>query len=448
MPLSVDELGLFLERLSPSSRYLLAISGGADSLALTHLFARLKALKGFQLAACYVDHGLHPDAEQWGKYCEEFCRALNVQFTQIQVALELISGESLEAKARDIRYRALAGQMPQGGTLVTAHHLNDQAETFLIQLLRGAGPKGLAAMPEIKQFGNGFHVRPLLSVSRQAIEQYCIEHEIKWLEDPSNLDEKFDRNYIRHQLMPIIVQRWPSASHTIARSSTHMAEISVLLDEYGSDKLRHYLSEDGQKFELHDIKELSRAQLKHLLRLWLQRLELSLPSSRQMEILLTELVYAGEQAQPRVAWPGVEIRRYRQALYATKPFHMPPETWCQTWDLHQPLNLPADLGILNAHYGGAGISLNKQQHRRLKVRFYQGGERLLMRGGFHQRLKKWFQQQAMPPWERRRVPLLVLDEEIIHIVGTNYFQQQYLTESDGWQIVWQPIREQKATHLA
>lgn len=448
MPLSPHELGLFLERVSPSSRYLLAISGGADSLALTHLFARLCPSKRIRLRACYVDHGLHPDAESWGEYCRGFCHALNVQFTEIKVQLDTLPGDSLEAKARDIRYRSLAEQMEVGSVLVTAHHLNDQAETFLLQLLRGAGPQGLAAMPEIKEFGTGYHLRPLLKVRRQAIEQYCMEHDIQWLEDPSNLDEKFDRNYIRHQLMPVIIRRWPSAPQTIARSSNHMAEMRALVDEYGIDKLCHHLSEDGQRFELHGTAQLSRAQLKHLLRLWLKSLQLPLPSSRKMEVLLADLIDARQQAEPLVRWPGVEIRRYRQTLYATKPLPSMPESWCQTWDLAKPLTLPADLGSLQARAGDAGLSLNAQQRRQLKVIFYRGGERLLMRGGFHTSLKKWFQQQAIPPWERRRLPLLVLDENIIHILGTNYYHEKYHTESGGWQIVWQPCVEIKETPSA
>ena len=212
--------------------YWVAYSGGLDSSVLLSLFAELRRQLPIKLKAIHINHGLSPNASTWASLCATQCQSLQISYLERSVQVNANDGESIEEVARKKRYAVFAKCLEDGDILLTAHHQDDQAETFLLQLLRGAGVKGLAAMPQVKAFARGQHMRPLLEFSRSHLQAYAKERQLVWVDDESNLNLDFARNYIRHQLMPVLLQQWEGASDVIARSAAHCAEAQALLEEY------------------------------------------------------------------------------------------------------------------------------------------------------------------------------------------------------------------------
>ena len=219
MNLTASRLLETLRQLPTASRCHLALSGGLDSCVLLHLLVQLRPQLPFELRAIHVHHGLQHQADSWQNFCEELCNGYDIPLKSVHLTLNVDSGESLEAVAREARYQAMADQMREGELLLTAQHRDDQAETLLLQLLRGSGPAGLAAMPPLARFDPGWLARPLLDCSRQSLEEYARRHDLTWQEDPSNQDQRFDRNFIRHQVMPLLRSRWPAAATTLSRAA-------------------------------------------------------------------------------------------------------------------------------------------------------------------------------------------------------------------------------------
>ena len=229
MRFSPDHLLQQLHRHGIPPSYQVAFSGGLDSLVLLHALCALRGRLAAGVAAVHVHHGLHSDADEWDAHCQQVCDELGVAYTLLRVDGRPATGESPEAAARDARYRALAEWLPAGHCLLTAQHQDDQAETLLLQLLRGSGVSGLAAMPVMTGLGAGHHLRPLLEMTRPALHHYATAHALRWIEDPSNQSSAYDRKYLRHQVLPRLRERWPAVSSSLSRSAAHCAEASALL---------------------------------------------------------------------------------------------------------------------------------------------------------------------------------------------------------------------------
>ncbi len=435
MPLALPEqLLLALTQLPAARRYWVGFSGGLDSSVLLHCLAALQGRLGAPLAALYIDHGWHPAAASWGDHCGVVAAALGVVYERIAVNATAQGGESPEAAARRARYAAIAGRLQPGEMLLTAHHLDDQAETLLLQLFRGAGPRGLAAMPSAAPLGEGWHGRPLLGVDRQRLAGYAASHQLRWLEDPSNLDITLDRNRLRRQLMPALLERWPSLPRVLARTAGHMAEASQLLDELAAAEAERALGGHPHCLSATAVAALAPPHARNLLRWWIRSRQLPPPDSNRLDQVLREVVGAAPQASPRVAWVGAEVRRYRDDLYALAPLAAVPEGGWE-WSLHRPLTLPG-LGTLVAERGrGEGLRADIE---RVTVRFRHGGERCrpVGRDGSHP-LKKLWQEAGVAPWEREREPLLLV-EGALAAVGERWICQPFAAAAGapGWRIRW------------
>lgn len=407
-----------LDRLPPVERFVVAYSGGRDSHALLHALASLDGLpNGASLLARHIDHSIHPESTRWSARCEAVCADLGVPCETIRVDARAGSGESPEAVARERRYAAL--RVGAGECLLTAHHRDDQAETFVIQLLRGGGPRGLAAMPRVTSFGDGLLARPLLPFGRQALAAYAEAHGLSWIDDPSNFATDFDRNYLRQRLMPAILERWHGASTTLARAASHNAEAAELLEQLADMDL---VALEGSRFDTLSVSALlalDAARRRNALLIWFRRRGLPSPAARHLEQLTRDLLAAKIDAQPELRWPGVEVRRHRDDLYAFAPRAEVGGAREIPWlDLSRPLSLP-DGRRLHARTGvGVGVRLAALEGRRITVRFRHGGERCRPAGRARgQRLKKLLQEAGVPPWERDRLPLLYLDDELGAVVG-------------------------------
>jgi tRNA(Ile)-lysidine synthase len=403
--------------LQPQDTVWVGYSGGCDSHVLLHALAQLRHEMPFNLQAIYVNHGLSANAERWGVHCQAVCAALGVGIQLVRVDATPEAEESPEEAARSARYNAIIALLKEGDYLCTAHHQDDQAETLLLQLLRGAGPKGLAAMPVRSPLGKATQLRPLLNFSRARLQYYAEEQGLKWIEDESNSDTGFNRNFLRHEIMPRLRQRWPSADTTIARSAAVCAEAAQLLDQLAAQDYQEIKAPEAAEIEIDKLLELDNARIKNVLRYWIRLAGLPLPSEIKLQHVIHDVLHAAQDRMPCVQWPGAEVRRYQGRLYV-----MPPEADINTrlilvWDdPGQPLLLPDGSSLFLSP--GGELAQQRLAAGRVTVRFRQGGEYLHPAGRSGGcTLKQFMQEAAVPPWRRNAVPLLYVDDVLAAVAG-------------------------------
>nr|VFJ61886.1 MAG: tRNA(Ile)-lysidine synthase [Candidatus Kentron sp. DK] len=418
----------------PASRhYRIAYSGGMDSHVLLAAMASLReeredAPRGARISAIHINHNLQPDANRWARHARAVCEGLAIPCEIISVDARPAPGESPEAIARRARYRALKAFVGPDEILLAAHHRDDQAETVLLQLFRGAGPRGLAAMPLITRFGSGFLARPLLDIPRDRLREYAKERGLAWIEDASNRDQRFDRNYLRHRIIPALQARWPAIAHTLGRAAAHQADAARQLEEQAGQDLEELQTHapSGREESLEapipaplscrGLQRLPEYRRRNALTGWFRRLGLPAPNAVHMERVLHDVIQAKPDAEPRVSWNGAEVRRYRDGLHAGRP--LPPHDPARVipWTLTEPLSLP-HLRLEARRVVGKGIRAAACPGDRVEVRFRQGGERYRTAGGHTHSLKKLLQERGIPPWERARIPLIFVAGELA-AVGT------------------------------
>jgi tRNA(Ile)-lysidine synthase len=396
-------------------RFLIAFSGGLDSTVLLHALATTRERHGVPLVAVHVDHGLQPESGDWSAWCRSFAARPGIDFVALEVEVDRHSGLGLEAAARAARYGALMELLGEGDWLLSAHHRDDQAETLLLNLTRGSGPAGLAGIGESRPLGAGWLMRPLLAVSRETLEEYARRHSLDWITDPTNEDPQFDRNYLRHEVLPLLDARWPGVAERLGRSAALAGEAAALLEELAALDCRG-LGERPDRLDLKPFRELSPARQRNVLRYVLVRLGLPLPGAAQLEQIVTELVAAREDAQPLVAWPGAEARRYRDRLYLMPGAAASSAVETVSTASADCIPLPGNLGVLRLR-GGAESGLSDiVMERGLELRFRSGGERFRPAGQRHTRtLKNLLQEEGIVPWMRERVPLLYSGGELVAV---------------------------------
>lgn len=413
MNFSPAQLLEILQRLPDTPGYWIAYSGGLDSHVLLHTMAELRpALAPRRVQAVHVNHGLSPDAGAWVRHCAAVCEGLGITCRQLTVDARPVRGEGPEAAARYARYTALAGLLAPGETLLTAHHQGDQAETVLLQLLRGAGPHGLAAMPGQAPFAAGVHARPLLAFTRDDLRTYARDRALSWVEDESNGDLSLERNYLRREIIPRLRGRWPAMGRTLARSAGHNREAAVMLDEIAAQDLQSVIVPHDGALSVARLSRLAGARLRNVLRYWLRRRGLPLPTAEQLHQIEGQLP-AGNDRSPRVRWPGAEVRRYRGRLYALAPLPETPSSLVLPWDPTSPVALPGGGTLYARTRMGAGVKADLCYSEPVTVRYRNGGERCRPAGARYSRtVKNLFQELGVPPWVRARVPLVYIGERL------------------------------------
>ncbi len=387
------------------SSYVVALSGGADSVALLHAFAQ--QLHKQPLKAVYIDHQLQESSSQWATFNQALCQKLGVEFKTFKV--DVSAGASLEAEARKARYEALAGVVGHHECLLTGHHQDDQAETLLLQLFRGAGPKGLSAMPEQAAFGQGTHARPLLHVSKRDILNYCELHNLTFVEDPSNQDIQHRRNFLRQKVIPLMETEWPDITATLARASAIQASTQELVEEVASADFDQCFDKN-KGLSISATKELSSVRQTQVFRYWLQKLDQAMPSQKVVEQLKQQMLTSDVDAQPSVSLGNGGIKRFQGYLVWTNEVTDELEPVHQTWVADRDIELNC----------GVKISLNwlKQNSpelvgKPLQVITRQGGERFRKRNAQHTTsLKNYFQEEGIPPWQRNSVLLILFEGEV------------------------------------
>jgi tRNA(Ile)-lysidine synthase len=398
-------------------RVLVAFSGGMDSTVLAHVLAKSRRKFG-GLRLVHVDHGLQAASAEWGRHCRRVARDLRIPFLALRADIRRQRRESPEAAAREARYELLAEVLQPGEVLVTAHHRDDQVETLLLQLLRGAGVSGLAAMPVIAQFGAGYLCRPLLLESRVDIERYASQHGLRWVEDPTNLETQFARNYLRAKVLPVIRQQWLGADAAIARSANHMAEAAALLAGLGSADCERVA--DGDGVNVAALRSLPVARRRNALRAYIGRFPVDMPSTAQMMEIASTLLNARADAQPEVAWAGAVVRRRAGRLVLEVKSRHPVEGAIdlagKSWDWNEDrvcvLNRAGhSLQLIDDDSGPIDLA---RLPGLLEIRVRSGGESL--RPGPRARtqtLKKLIQASRMSAEERAHLPLLISGDRLI-----------------------------------
>jgi tRNA(Ile)-lysidine synthase len=421
-PLSASVLHKILLRHPPAPRYWVAYSGGMDSHALLHLCARLRDSQEqpFEFRAIHVHHGLHPAADAWVDHCAQTCDALKLPFLPVRVDARARPGESPEEVARNARYAALGGHLSANDRVLTAQHRDDQAETLLLQLVRGAGLAGLAAMPECAPLALGFLLRPLLHFSRAELLAYAQENGLLWIEDTSNEDTAFDRNFLRREIIPRLEQRWPGLNKALSRTAGHCAEAQLQLGELSKGWCRTALNADGQSLGVARLRSFRTAEQRLVLREWFRLRGFRMPPQAVIETILQEVLPARADKMPRVCWSEGEVRRYRDGLYLLPPQAPFDKATVLAWDGQGSLELTDGNGELAAEASSSrGIAEAIWRSGEISVRYRQGGERCRLpgRSGTHE-LKKLFQEAGIPPWLRERTPLVYIGGELAAVAGS------------------------------
>jgi tRNA(Ile)-lysidine synthase len=437
---TVSHLAASLEKLIPdlqAARFCVAFSGGVDSTALLHAMAGVRArVPGLMLRAAHVNHHLQPQADDWAGHCDDVAAGLGVPCAILEVSVSPASRESPEAAARAARYAGLAAALSDEEYLLTAHHRDDQLETVLLQLLRGAGVAGLSGMPAITALGRGYLLRPLLDFGRAELVAYATAAGLRWIEDLSNADTRFDRNFLRRQLLPVLRKRWPAAAESVSRSAGHLAEAQALLSERAREDLA--LGRAGTNLRVAVARGLEPARARNLLRFWIAAAGFRAPSSALLEQIVKQMLHARPDAVPVIEWGGAELRRFRDELYLGPPAPRAPKaefTW--DWRSHPELVLPETIGWLRAREALAGELALRIPSQPLRVSFGSGARRLRLQPGAPRRtLRNLFQEHGVVPWMRACLPLVFIGESLAAVADLWVDAEFQSDESGGLVIEW------------
>lgn len=404
---------------APHKRFLIAYSGGLDSHVLLHLLSQARTTDpSISLRSLYIDHGLQVASQYWSEHCQAIAAALAIDHQTISLKLQPQPGESIEAVAREARYQAFSDYLKADEILLTAQHQDDQAETLLIQLMRGAGLDGLSAMPYQKEVDGYQHIRPLLTQNRAQLEAYAHQFKLDFITDPSNADTRFDRNYLRHNILPLLKKRWPTISNTLMRSAAHLAESSHLLEEFIQQAMPSFRGTHSHNLSINALRGVSGPKQKAVLRYWIKEQGFLAPSSNKLSHLFANVINAKQDATPLLAWKNAEVRRFQNDLYIMPPLKDIPSNSTFVWDIHQELSIPEFNIRLSPDCLGDLKPPLLEQNLPISVRFRQGGERIKASQQQHsQSVKKLLQAANIPPWERARIPMIYASNQLIQVAG-------------------------------
>lgn len=430
-----SDLDQQLKRLAlpPDAAVCVAFSGGLDSTVLLHAMARLP----YELRAVHIDHGLHADSPSWRTHCEQQARSLQVELISQSVRVEQIDELGLEAAARAARYQAFSNVLRDGEYLLSAHHADDQLETLLLALMRGAGLPGLSAMPALQPFAKGWLARPLLAFTRADLEQWARAEQLTWLSDPSNDNLSLDRNFLRQKVVTSLRERWPAAAHTATRSTEHLQAASRALDQLAALDAEDALV--GECLDVERLRALDPERRRNLLRYWIRRRGARAPSTRKLSAIEHDMLAASADRIPCMGWDGWEIRRHRELLYCQPRLPEIDLDQRLEWHATTALPLPAGLGELRLVASRSGGLSVARLGETLEVRFRAGGESIQPAGDEHHRkLKKLLQGAAILPWWRDRLPLIYARGRLL-AVGDLWIESEFMAAQGepARTIVWE-----------
>lgn len=410
----------FIDDLPADRTLWVGLSGGLDSCVLLALAADACRRRGRTLRAIHVHHGLQPAADDFARHSRALCREQGVALKVVRVNVDL-AGKGIEAAARAARYQAFMDVMEPGDHLWLAQHADDQAETFWLAALRRSGVMGLAGMPIRRQQQGRVIVRPLLSVGRLALEKEAARRRLAWVEDPSNQNLSLDRNFLRHRLVPSLLERWPDALQALSASARHAGEAVSLLEEYAQEDLDR-LGGDPARLPLNGLLALSRPRQRWLLGWCLRCLDLATPPGTRLDEIMSQC-RARRDAEVRIHWSGGEARCWRGTLYLladsrTTPVSLPEMPW---WSGREVVVAGRTLAL---------VAPPGQARCLLTLRARQGGERIRLEGRGRRDVKRLLQEAAVPPWQRCHIVLLWRADECVAVLDAA--SGAWIAVAQGW----------------
>lgn len=443
MPFETDNLAPYLQRLHQARHCYIAYSGGMDSHVLLHALTML--LSPERVTAIHINHNLSENAGVWEKHCRQQCELLGVAFRTESVDVR-IQGQGLEQAARRARYSVFEKILLPGDLLAMGHHADDQVETVLYRLLRGSGVRGLAGMPEQRPLGKGELFRPLLNYRRTELEEYARKEELLWIEDESNSQLEYDRNFLRHQVVPSIANRWQDYAERISHSAGLCNEAYLLQENLAASDMGRLAERSerlGWSINLPEFLDLPVPRRANVLRYWAGLHELDLPGHKALQAIEQGLLNASEDAVPLVHWGNAELRRYGERVYLLESLNLNTTTnnideGSLLWDLTNTLSLPLGRLAAEVTVNSAG-SLKVPDGGKITVVFRQGGERCqpVGRNGSNT-LKKLFQEARLEPWLRSYAPLIFVDGELAAVADLWVCEGfQTGAEEQGVRLIWQ-----------
>jgi tRNA(Ile)-lysidine synthase len=422
-----------IKQLAGFNHLWLGFSGGLDSTVLLHLLVDTPFLLA-KMTAVHINHQLNRNAHHWALHCQQLCLQLHIPLIVKKVNVNKIN--NIEASARAARFEVFGRLLKTNDCLLLAHHKNDQAETILLQLFRGAGINGLSAMPDSRVLATGYLMRPLLGYTRDKLETYALTHRLTWIEDDSNSDQHFSRNFLRQTIIPKLQTRWPGVITNLARSATHCQKATKLLEELAIIDYPTLLT-TGKTLDISVLCRLKPHRIINVLRVWLKINTTILPNTLTVNNLLTELIFANNNANPSVSWRYYCIRRYQQTLYITNNHYNANLQETFVWhDFPNTLSLGNQVGIIDAIISHSGLT--KPLGSIMTVGFRSQGERLFWHGQTKS-LKKLFQAWKVPPWLRDKIPLVFIDGQLAAVVGfaiSDVFYQSQSSASQCYELVY------------
>lgn len=423
--LDVDSLLEVLARhsaLDKTTEFAVAFSGGPDTAALMNLMYEARNRHDFSLVALHIDHNLHPQSGEWAAHCEHFCESRSIPIRSTRLEQFSPHKRVPENQARIARYNWLRNQISESDVLLTGHHRNDQAETLMLNLMRSAGARGLSGIQESRRFGKGMLVRPMLRFCKTQIIAYADKHNLDYVTDPSNDDLRYDRNYLRHVILPALSERWAPAVENISQSAEFLSDARAMLEDLAKIDATTcrtsgsgYLS-IGYQLKLDSLNALGEARQINLIRHWIRTHSLPEPARRSLDSFL-ETVIDRSADYAEMDWAGFKLCLFQRNLYlALNPGQKAQDSNKIKWNLREPLALDSvGIRLIPHSVVGRGINIDRLPES-VSVCFRRGGERFQMPGRRHSsKLKKLLHAQCIPPWERKILPLIYGRGELIAV---------------------------------
>lgn len=416
----------------------LALSGGLDSCVLLHSLAALHL--PVKLHALHINHQISPNADAWQQHCADLCAQLKIPFTAVKVDVKN-SGRGIEDAAREARYAVFEQYLKSGDYLLTAHHADDQSETMLLRLMRGTGPRGLAAMAQQRPLAAGTLHRPLLSFTRIDLEAYAQAQGLRWVNDESNSNDHYDRNYLRNQVMPMLRERWPAFAHKWQQTADLCAANEALIEDLAAQDLQladFKMALVGTSINLSYLSALSVNRRHNLIRKWLRGQGLSTPEQQHLQQIEQQVVGARQDAETQVTWGDISLRVYRQRVYALPTADL-PQIPNEFLALSPVVDLPRGYRLVARVLEASSIPVLKADLPNLHIRFRKGGERCRPVGRAHsQTLKRLLQDCGIEPWLRESLPLVYSGEDLVAVADL-WVCEGYQAEAGGYCLKYERI---------
>jgi tRNA(Ile)-lysidine synthase len=429
-----------LVKLASTRKFLIGLSGGLDSVVLLHAMVRLRDHSGvaFQLRALHINHQLQDQAQSWEQHCQRQCAMLGVEF--ISTRVEISESTGIENAAREARYREFETELLPDEELLLAHHRDDQMETLLLRLVRGSGSRGLSGIPRSRVLGATRLLRPLLDIDREELQSYAESEQLIWVEDHSNKDEGFDRNYCRHTLLPLIEARWPEYRQSWSKSAVLASESEALLQELAAIDLGQIAAESKSIVSREKLLSLAEPRRRNVLRHWLASLGANELGWNKLQQLGNEVLQC---ASGQFIAEGFQVFCFRESVHVLDSAEL--ERDLDTIDLGAMPGLPVAGEVILPGNGrlrirtkqGEGICADKLS--KLSICYRRGGETCRLAGRPNKTLKKILQESEVPPWLRSRIPLFYDGEDLSYIPGVGVSEELAAKGAQpGCIIEWEP----------